>query len=372
MGLSKFPKVEKLSRLDAESLACPLGLREDDDRGRANDTMLDKLCTTLLGFITVFAWPGNAFSADIKSVVGKDGRIAVSIVGEIAPGDSDAFSAAVKQANDAGKFVANVRLNSEGGNLFEGVKLADAVRFGRMSTNVGKDATCASACFFIFAAGNTKFASYDARIGVHGASDKNGDETVQSGAATVSMARIAQELGVPAAIIGRMVVTPPDDMVWLTPQDLQSMGTTMIGKPNQTQAMPPMASEKALRQTPESPSASLQSKSAATESAPLPTWNGLLENALELSKKQNGGTADFDRACQPEVKTCVNGFSFTAKDGTYMIMKVTENLDGKIIRREICSFNLHHDVRSCVDWDKGSTHRDMKNSKGAWETVSED
>jgi hypothetical protein len=152
--------------------------------------------------------PIVAASADIKSASGKDGRVTILITGEIVPGDADAFSATVKQANDAGKFVANIRLNSEGGNLLEGVKLADAVSFGKISTNVGKNATCASACFLIFAAGNTKFASYDARIGVHGASDEHGNETVQSGAATVSMARVAKELGVPSAIIGRMVVTP--------------------------------------------------------------------------------------------------------------------------------------------------------------------
>jgi hypothetical protein len=55
---------------------------------------------------------------------------------------------------------------------------------------------------------------------VHGVTDKNGEETQQFGMATVSMARIAKELGVPSAIIGRMVVTPPNDMAWLTPQDL--------------------------------------------------------------------------------------------------------------------------------------------------------
>src|ERR1700730_2360410 len=102
-----------------------------------------------------------------------------------------------------------------------------------MATNVGQGATCASACFLVFAAGESKFANYSAQIGVHGASDEKGAETVQSGAATVSMARIAKELGVPPAIIGRMVVTPPAEMVWLSPADLQSMGTTMIGKPSQ-------------------------------------------------------------------------------------------------------------------------------------------
>jgi hypothetical protein len=34
------------------------------------------------------------------------------------------------------------------------------------------------------------------------------------------MARIVKELGVPPSIIGKMVVTPPSDMVWLNPDDL--------------------------------------------------------------------------------------------------------------------------------------------------------
>lgn len=195
-------------------------------------SMPGKICARLFFVVAALTLSvRSATSADIKTIVGKDGRAVIVIAGEIKPDNSDTFTAAVKQANDAGKFVANVRLNSEGGNLLEGVKLADAIRFGKMSTNVGKNAICASACFLIFAAGNTKFATYDARVGVHGASDQNGDESVGSGAATVSMARIAKELGVPPAIIGRMVVTPPDEIVWLSPQDLQSMGVTLVGKP---------------------------------------------------------------------------------------------------------------------------------------------
>ena len=321
-----------------------------------------------LGLAVVVLSPLYAASADIRTALNKEGGVIVSVVGEIAPGDANAFATTVKQANGEGKFVASIRLNSEGGNLLEAVKLADAVRFGKMATNVGRDATCASACFLVFAAGNTKFANYDAKIGVHGASDEYGKETVQAEAATVSMARIAKELGVPSEIIGRMVVTPPDEMVWLTPQDLQSMGTTMVGKPNQTQTavtgpvsqVPPDQSQI----PPDTPS-----KLNSTEK-PQPDWGSLLDQAIALSKDQNRGVADFQRGCQPEFKVCINGLSFKTKDGTQMIMKVTEDMDGKMLRREICSFNSYGDVRSCVDWDTGAGHRDMKSRNGDWEKVS--
>jgi hypothetical protein len=150
-----------------------------------------------IGIFTAALLLNQTYAAEIKTLATKDARASISITGDLLPGDADAFSREVEQSNDAGKFVANVRLNSDGGNLLEGAKLADAVRFGKMSTNVGKVSTCASACFLIFATGSTKFASYGAQIGVHGASDENGQETVGSEAATVSMAKMAKDLGVP-------------------------------------------------------------------------------------------------------------------------------------------------------------------------------
>jgi hypothetical protein len=164
-----------------------------------------------------------AAAAEIKPFNLKDDRVEISISGDIAPGDADLLKARIKAANDAGKLVTSLRLNSEGGNLLEAVRLADAVKFAKMSTNVGQSATCASACFLIFAAGEPKYANYRARIGVHGAADKG----VESRAATVSMARIAKELGVTSSIIRRMVITPPGEMVWLSLVDLQSMGTNV-------------------------------------------------------------------------------------------------------------------------------------------------
>jgi hypothetical protein len=42
------------------------------------------------------------------------------------------------------------------------------------------------------------------------------------------MAQIAKEFGVPHGIIGKMVVTPPDQMVWLDAADLKSMNVDLI------------------------------------------------------------------------------------------------------------------------------------------------
>jgi hypothetical protein len=307
----------------------------------------------------------QALAATLKTSVTKDGRVVVSISGEIVEGDTESFKAAIKAANDSGKLVSSIRLNSPGGNLIEGAELANAVRFAKMATNVGQGATCASACFLVFAAGETKFANYTAQIGVHGASDQSGQETVQSGAATVSMARIAKDLGVPAAIIGRMVVTPPSEMVWLSPGDLQSMGTSMVGKPVQVSS-----SESQIPSQQPGPGEPVQIAPQTKASREVPTWSDILQKAIRRSAEQNGGKPQFSRFCQPEQKVCITGLSFTQNDGKDGFLKTVENMDGKIVVREVCSFNDFKDVRYCLNWDTGAAHRDMKNERGDWVEIS--
>jgi hypothetical protein len=96
-----------------------------------------------------------------------------------------------------------------------------------MDTVVQDGAECSSACFVVFSAGVRKFASYGAAIGVHGASNDKGEESEGSMAATVEMAKSIKNMGVPPGIIGKMVVTPPDQMVWLKFDDLREMGVDM-------------------------------------------------------------------------------------------------------------------------------------------------
>ena len=165
----------------------------------------------------------TSVAAEIKSIYLKDDSVEISISGSIAPGDIDTLTASIKAANDAGKLVTSLRLNSYGGNLLEAIRVADWVRSAKISTNVGQSATCASACFLIFAAGETKYASMSARIGVHRASEKG----IVSRDATTSMADVAKELDVPWSIIRRMINTPPDEIEWLSLADLRLMRTNV-------------------------------------------------------------------------------------------------------------------------------------------------
>lgn len=165
------------------------------------------------------------------------------------------------------------------------------------------------------------------------------------------MARIVKELGVSATIIGKMVVTPPDQVVSLTPDDLRSIGTTMTGKPAQV-----------APDTRTGPQLPLPLGPPATAVAPQttpPKWDDLATRAVQLSTQQHNGNPSIHRGCQPELKVCTTAVLFKG------------NAEGKIISRELCSFNKFGDVRTCVDWDTGASHRDMKNNKGEWYKVGD-
>jgi hypothetical protein len=270
----------------------------------------------------------NSPAATLSHFTTKERREVIVLTGEITMGDADRFVAIVKETNDASREVSGLRLNSPGGDLVEGAKLADAVRFAKVATVVVTKTTCASACFIVFAAGSEKFVGYGAQVGVHGASTSSGQDTVDSKAATIAMAKMVKELGVPAGIIGQMVVTPPDQMVWLATSDLQSMGATMVGKPIQT-ASPELGNTVPPQQTQTAPlvAALPQDKNAQ--------WSQIVSTAIDRSKSQNGGTPNMRRTCQPELSLCNMAIIFKGADGKDTMVRVAQDSNEKMVSRDI-------------------------------------
>src|SRR5262245_46016329 len=114
----------------------------------------------------------GAHAASLQSTTSKDGKVIVELNGPIAAGDSKQLEDLIRSANTAKKIVYAVRLNSPGGSLLEGVKLAVLIRNGKIATSVTSGSKCASACFIAFAAGAEKFVNYSGAVGVNGAPDK--------------------------------------------------------------------------------------------------------------------------------------------------------------------------------------------------------
>ena len=178
-----------------------------------------------------------ATAAELSSVTLKGDITIIALSG--AQGDTETAEALITAANDGNRLISAVRLDSPGGSLAEAVKLAGLIRRAKLPTIVAAGSRCASACFIVFAAGNEKFASYEAAIGVHGVSDKFGHETAQTEEATIAMARVASGFGVPPRIVGQMLATHAHEIAWLTPDDLRAMGAIMTDRPGHHTPPPP-------------------------------------------------------------------------------------------------------------------------------------
>jgi hypothetical protein len=164
-------------------------------------------------------------------------------------------------------------------------------------------------------------------------------------------------------------------MVWLSPDELQSMGATMVGKPVQTSQGDPASSidpgqvaRQPLQQT--RPGDPVNLSPSAKSSGP-PTWDNMVESAVALSAQQNGGKPQALRSCQPEFRTCFNAVILKL-DGVETVLKVTRDMNDKIMRREMCTFYSSGDIRVCLDWDTQRKHRDMQDAQGNWTKVADE
>lgn len=146
--------------------------------------------------------------------------------GPIIPGDVARLAEFIDMLPETDR-IEGFSLDSPGANLVEAAKLAGVIKGLATSVLVDSGSECSSSCFLLFAAAAHKFITPDAVISVHSVS-QDGEETVGSMAYTTAMARAAADLGVPPAIVGKLVETPPQRVTWLTPADLASMGAHTV------------------------------------------------------------------------------------------------------------------------------------------------
>jgi hypothetical protein len=145
--------------------------------------------------------------------------------GPTVAGDADRLNRALT-AVPAGQNLLGLALDSGGGNVAESKQMVGIIRARRLTVVIAQSSQCASACFLMLAASPRRLAGSDALIGVHSASE-NGIETELAMAETTRMAREAASLGVPPAVIGKMVETSSARVEWLAPQDLAAMKVTI-------------------------------------------------------------------------------------------------------------------------------------------------
>ncbi len=166
----------------------------------------------------------SAYAATFDVVLAKyhGSEMGLLVRGPIVTGDGKRFrdaldSAAAQHPDHRMRMVA---LDSPGGVVVDALEMARAIYARGLATILPANFICVSACVIVFAGGNQKIFSSAARVGVHGVSQANGEQNVSALATTTNMAKTYAALGVPDGVIGRMVITAPEDVSWLTPHDL--------------------------------------------------------------------------------------------------------------------------------------------------------
>lgn len=163
----------------------------------------------------------------------------ILIEGPIVKGDFEKFEhLALESGGDP------VWLASPGGDLFEAMKIGALVRKMKLSVwapddnreawsvmihvNDPRNNVCASACFFIYAAGVQR---YGDTIGIH--RPRITEENLrsismdQAASGLLSASEVASDylrnMGIPHSIIERMNSTNPNDIQWLGEEDVESL-----------------------------------------------------------------------------------------------------------------------------------------------------
>jgi hypothetical protein len=127
--------------------------------------------------------------------------------------------------------ISVVMLDSPGGSVYEGLELSAIIRDRALATLIPPDASCASACAFLFVAG-VKRQAYG-QLGVHqfassGAGDPPAEGQTQHVAAEII--DFLKEYEIPLMFVVRMLETPNAEMYWFPEQELIDEGL-VTGEP---------------------------------------------------------------------------------------------------------------------------------------------
>lgn len=273
--------------------------------------------------------------AVIASTESEDGSIAINFNGEIVPGDAKKLKALIETATNAGRSLSPIRLNSLGGAFGESERIAELIKNQGMATSVPYGARCASGCVIMLAAGTKKLVSYGAWVGVHRGAE-GGVDTQWARRGNELMADIMRRLAVPQSIIDRMLATPHNRVAWLSADELESFGATMIGEPFQTPLplkLPTAASVLDGRVD------------------RVGKWEGLVEEAARLSSQQNGGNGPKTaRRCNPDTRTCTSAIFYINRNDVPSMLETTFGPTGEVTNRTVCDFDEVSDAQSCANW----------------------
>ena len=157
--------------------------------------------------------------------VGQRPVVMLNLVGKIEKGDASRVAEALLSPQANNTYVMS--LNSEGGDVDEGLAIANLVSAHNLWTMIWTAHQCNSSCFFVFAAGARKTVSQQAFIAVHRA-DSDGQENQSATDATSRLLQFAAKVGVPESVLQKISSTPPSALTRLDAADMQAIGAEVL------------------------------------------------------------------------------------------------------------------------------------------------
>jgi hypothetical protein len=166
---------------------------------------------------------GSCSALEIRRVAACAG-VVLRLRGDFKEGDYARFKSHFRKKN----LVIGLDLSSDGGDLEEGVQIANLARQKKLSIYVAEE--CDSVCAFVFFAAGKRYLAQDSRIGVHSISNSRDIEDLRTMRLTHKFARLLAQQGVPKSAIRKMVTTRASDITYLDARELSALDTT-VGNP---------------------------------------------------------------------------------------------------------------------------------------------
>src|SRR5947209_1302280 len=188
---------------------CPYG--QEKIQKASSMLLTAKMALNFVALLVLASLIQPASALQIKRVRTELG-IVLRLHGNVRAGDFRRLKTALEDASLVG-----LEIKSGGGSLEEGLDIARAVRDKALVVYASRE--CDSACALIFFAAKERYIGPRCKIGVHSVSNEHGKEDGDSVRTTVRMSRLLVGLGVPPAVIGKLVATPPAKITYLDNRD---------------------------------------------------------------------------------------------------------------------------------------------------------
>ncbi len=128
-----------------------------------------------------------------------------------------------------------IKLNSRGGDVATAMKIGRIIRNSRGHTMVEGNATCASACVLLFAAGVSRVVFEGGKIGIHrpalaAVPHESDMPTVKAAADRTAdeLLAYAAEMNISRRLIDDMLTVSPENIRWLSAEDRQGYGLGLL------------------------------------------------------------------------------------------------------------------------------------------------